>query len=84
MLEWNAAARQVVRRRHSSTSASTASTATSHGARRNKAALIWEGEPGDRRTLTYCDLYREVSQFANVLKALGVGKGDRVAHLHAA
>ena len=30
-------------------------------ARRNKAALIWEGEPGDRRTLTYWDLYREVS-----------------------
>jgi acetyl-CoA synthetase len=49
------------------------------GARRNKAALIWEGEPGDRRTLTYFDLYREVSQFANVLKSLGVTKGDRVA-----
>jgi len=49
------------------------------GARRNKAALIWEGEPGDRRTLTYFDLYREVSTFANVLKSLGVTKGDRVA-----
>ncbi len=49
------------------------------GPRRNKAALIWEGEPGDRRTLTYHDLYREVSQFANVLKSLGVKKGDRVA-----
>jgi acetyl-CoA synthetase len=49
------------------------------GPRRNKAALIWEGEPGDRRTLTYFDLYREVSAFANVLKSLGVGKGDRVA-----
>jgi acetyl-CoA synthetase len=49
------------------------------GPRRNKAALIWEGEPGDRRTLTYFDLYRQVSQFANVLKALGVGRGDRVA-----
>src|SRR4030095_7736944 len=36
-------------------------------ARRNKAALIWEGEPGDRRTLTYFDLYRQVNQFANVL-----------------
>jgi acetyl-CoA synthetase len=48
-------------------------------ARRNKAALIWEGEPGDRRTLTYFDLYREVCQFANVLKSLGVRKGDRVA-----
>jgi acetyl-CoA synthetase len=49
------------------------------GPRRNKAAIIWEGEPGDRRTLTYFDLYRQVSQFANVLKSLGVKKGDRVA-----
>jgi acetyl-CoA synthetase len=47
--------------------------------RRNKAALIWEGEPGDRRTLTYFDLYRQVNQFANVLKSLGVKRGDRVA-----
>jgi acetyl-CoA synthetase len=49
------------------------------GPRRNKAALIWEGEPGDRRTLTYFDLYREVSAFANALKSLGLRKGDRVA-----
>jgi acetyl-CoA synthetase len=49
------------------------------GPRRNKAALVWEGEPGDRRTLTYFDLYRQVSQFANVLKSLGVKRGDRVA-----
>ena len=49
------------------------------GARRNKAALIWEGEPGDSRTLTYWDLYVEVSRFANVLKARGIEKGDRVA-----
>ena len=49
------------------------------GPRRNKAALIWVGEPGDRRTLTYWDLYREVNKFANVLKLLGVAKGDRVA-----
>ena len=48
-------------------------------ARRNKAAFIWEGEPGDRRTLTYFDLYRQVSAFANVLKQLGIRKGDRVA-----
>ncbi|MEY4093263.1 MAG: Acetyl-coenzyme synthetase [Acidobacteriota bacterium] len=48
-------------------------------AHRNKAAFIWEGEPGDRRTLTYFDLYRQVCQFANVLKKLGVRKGDRVA-----
>jgi acetyl-CoA synthetase len=47
--------------------------------RRNKAAIVWEGEPGDRRTLTYHDLHREVCQFANVLKTLGVRKGDRVA-----
>jgi acetyl-CoA synthetase len=49
------------------------------GARRNKAAIIWEGEPGDSRTLTYHDLHREVSQFANVLKSLGIKKGDRIA-----
>ncbi|HSQ61135.1 MAG TPA: acetate--CoA ligase [Acidobacteriota bacterium] len=49
------------------------------GARRNKAALVWVGEPGDRRTLTYWDLYREVNRFANGLKKLGVRKGDRVA-----
>jgi len=49
------------------------------GWRRNKAALVWEGEPGDTRTYTYWDLYREVSRFANVLKSLGVGRGDRVA-----
>ncbi|HET7189661.1 MAG TPA: AMP-binding protein, partial [Gemmatimonadaceae bacterium] len=49
------------------------------GARRNKAALVFEGEPGDRRTLTYWDLYVQVNQFANVLKSLGVKKGDRVA-----
>jgi acetyl-CoA synthetase len=49
------------------------------GARRNKAALVWEGEPGDRRTLTYFDLYRQVGQFANVLRSLGVTRGDRVA-----
>ena len=48
-------------------------------ARRNKAAIIWEGEPGERRTLTYWDLFRQVSQFANVLKSLGVKRGDRVA-----
>ena len=46
--------------------------------RRNKAAIIWEGEPGDTRTLTYHDLHREVCQFANVLKRFGVAKGDRV------
>ncbi len=49
------------------------------GPRRSKAALIWEGEPGDRRTLTYFDLFRQVSAFANVLKSLGIKRGDRVA-----
>ncbi|MGZ5438089.1 MAG: acetate--CoA ligase [Pyrinomonadaceae bacterium] len=47
--------------------------------RRNKAALIWEGEPGDARTLTYQQLHTEVCRFANVLKKIGVKKGDRVA-----
>ncbi len=47
--------------------------------RRNKAALIWEGEPGDQRTLTYQQLHSEVCRFANVLKKSGVEKGDRVA-----
>ncbi len=50
-----------------------------HAWRRNKAAIVWEGEPGDERVLTYGDLHREVCKFANVLKGLGVGKGDRVA-----
>ena len=45
---------------------------------RNKAAIIWEGEPGDHRTLTYAQLHRETAKFANVLKGLGVRKGDRV------
>ncbi|MFI5234567.1 MAG: acetate--CoA ligase [Gemmatimonadales bacterium] len=49
------------------------------GPRRNKAALIWEGEPGDRRVLTYWELAREVGRAANALKHLGVKRGDRVA-----
>jgi len=48
-------------------------------ARKNKAALIWESEPGEIRTYTYQQLWREVQKFANVLKGLGVRKGDRVA-----
>jgi acetyl-CoA synthetase len=47
--------------------------------RKNKAAIIWEGEPGEIRTLTYLQLYRQVCKFANVLKKLGIQKGDRVA-----
>ena len=46
--------------------------------RRNKAAIIWEGEPGDQVVLTYYDLWREVNKFANALKGLGVKRGDRV------
>ncbi len=46
--------------------------------KRNKAALIWEGEPGDWKVYTYFDLLREVSKCANALKSLGVQKGDRV------
>ena len=46
--------------------------------RRNKAAIVWEGEPGDWKVYTYGDLLREVCQFANGLKSLGVQKGDRV------
>ena len=46
--------------------------------RGNKAAIIWEGEPGDTRTLTYQELHREVCKFANGLKSLGIQKGDRV------
>ena len=48
-------------------------------ARRDKIAILWEGEPGDTRTLTYAQLLAEVERFANALKDLGVGKGDRVA-----
>ncbi|MEE9274647.1 MAG: acetate--CoA ligase [bacterium] len=46
--------------------------------RKNKAALIWEGEPGDSRILTYQELHREVCKFANAMKGLGIKKGDRV------
>ena len=49
------------------------------GPKRNTAAIIWEGEPGDRHTLTYWELAREVGRAANALRRLGVRKGDRVA-----
>ncbi|HZP40876.1 MAG TPA: acetate--CoA ligase [Candidatus Binatia bacterium] len=48
------------------------------GPRRNKAAIVWEGEPGERRVLTYHALHREVCRVANVLRGLGVRAGDRV------
>jgi acetyl-CoA synthetase len=47
--------------------------------RKNKVAYIWEGEPGDRRVITYGELYREVNRFASVLKEMGVKKGTFVA-----
>jgi acetyl-CoA synthetase len=50
-----------------------------NGPRRNKAAIIWEGEPGDSRVLTYQMLADEVGRAANALKELGVAEGDRVA-----
>ena len=49
------------------------------GGRADKAAIIWEGEPGDTRTLSYAELSREVNRCANALRVLGVSKGDRVA-----
>ena len=47
-------------------------------ARQNKAAIIWEGEPGEKRVLTYQQLHREVCRFANVLKRHKIKKGERV------
>ncbi len=49
------------------------------GPRRDKPAILWEGEPGDSRTLTYAELHEEVCRFAGALRGLGVAKGDRVA-----
>jgi acetyl-CoA synthetase len=49
------------------------------GERAQKTAIIWEGEPGEIRRLTYAELYKEVQKFANALKSLGIKKGDRVA-----
>jgi len=46
--------------------------------RKNKAAIIWEGDNGEKRIITYLELYREVNRFANLLKSLGIKKGDRV------
>jgi acetyl-CoA synthetase len=49
------------------------------GERANKTAILWEGEPGEVRRLTYAQLHAEVQKFANALKSLGIKKGDRVA-----
>ena len=48
------------------------------GPKKNKVAFYWEGENGDKRTLTYNELYEEVNKFASALKKLGVKKGDRI------
>ena len=74
-----APARQVVRRRQAQRRRSTASTGTSAAPGATRPRIIWEGEPGDRRVLTYWDLAREVGRCANALKRLGVQRGDRVA-----
>ncbi len=50
-----------------------------NGDRKHAPAIIWEGEPGDSRTLTYATLHAEVNKFASVLRSLGVSRGDRVA-----
>jgi acetyl-CoA synthetase len=50
-----------------------------NGARRDKVALLWEGEPGEVRRVTYGELHVQVQRFANVLKGLGIKRGDRVA-----
>ncbi len=47
--------------------------------RKNKAAIIWEGEPGDKKVLTYQDLYWEINRCAVALRRLGIQRGDRVA-----
>jgi acetyl-CoA synthetase len=49
------------------------------GPRRQKRALVWEGEPGDTRTFTFAELHADVSRAASALKELGIGRGDRVA-----
>ena len=63
--------------------ASTASTATRDSWRKNKAAILWEGEPGDTRVLTYGQLHREVCKAANALNALGVKRRRLRRDLHA-
>jgi acetyl-CoA synthetase len=49
------------------------------GARKDKVAILWEGEPGEVRKITYAELHQQVQRFANVLKGLGIQRGDRVA-----
>ena len=78
MLDWRTSRTPSGSSAGSSTPATTASTGTSPARARTRPAIIWEGEPGDTRTLTYQQLHREVCKFANALKELGIGKGDRV------
>ena len=74
MLEWNAPWVKMVCWRDRSTSLYNCLDRHVASARKNKAALIWESEPGEIRTLTYQQLHKEVQKFANVLKSLGVKK----------
>ena len=70
VLDWSGAPfAQVVRRRQAQRLAPSASTGTSRPRARDKRAIVWEGEPGDTRTLTYAELHREVCRFANALQA---------------
>ena len=61
-----------------STPATSASTGTSRRGRGDKVAYLWEGEPGDTRSITYAELLEQVCRFANALRGLGVKRGDRV------
>ncbi len=78
ILDWQSATRALVSRRKAQRVGQLPRPAPDRP-RRNKAAIIWEGEPGDRRVLTYWDLAREVGRCANALKSLGIARGDRVA-----
>jgi acetyl-CoA synthetase len=70
---------EVVYRRQAEPEPQLRGPARQRGARRDKVALLWEGEPGEVRRITYGELHAQVQRFANVLKGLGVKKGDRVA-----
>ena len=72
------AVREMVRRRKNQCVGKLPRPASRPAPRRNKAAIIWEGEPGEKRTLTYQQLHHEVCRFANVLKRNKIDKGDRV------
>ena len=78
MLEWECPVGEVVSRRQDQSLLQLPRSPRATW-RKNKAAIIWESEPGEVRTLTYQQLLSEVCKFANVLKSLGIKSGDRVA-----